>query len=499
MARRTTTSPSGTAALLRGRAALGSGPVSDAYASFRLARDLLDDDPHLTLAATLGAADAAWAAGDRGACLAELDSAARYTAAHGPAASRPTPEADLLTDHLAGMRALLTERMAEAVGPLRRVVARGSAGDDPEHLFRATVAALLLGEVRLAARTGARALAAARAHEHDELVARTLEHLAYAEMRAGHHARARAHADEGLRSAVITEQHNTAAHHRAVLALTAAVEGDVDEVAARATEALTTSRRHCLAQTRTLAEWALARADLGAGRAGDAAGRLAMLVSAGPGGGHFAIRALLLPSFVEAAVAAGQADAARPVMAELALWAGFGADSLAPALLARSRALLAGHVGDDGATERHWLQALGLHGADPGDFEQASTRLLYGKWLRRRRRPSDARGQLREALHAFERNGASAWAAQAREELRATGETTGPSSAWARNGAGDGPLARLTPHQQRIARYVADGATNREVASRLSVSVRTVDHHLRNIFATLGVRSRVELARLVAG
>ncbi|MET9335043.1 helix-turn-helix transcriptional regulator, partial [Streptomyces cellulosae] len=62
---------------------------------------------------------------------------------------------------------------------------------------------------------------------------------------------------------------------------------------------------------------------------------------------------------------------------------------------------------------------------------------------------------------------------------------------------GDLLLARLTPQQLRIARYVAAGATNREVALSLSVSTRTVDYHLRNVFATLGLRSRVELVRLV--
>ncbi|MGW9437096.1 MFS transporter [Streptomyces sp. NPDC055607] len=45
-----------------------------------------------------------------------------------------------------------------------------------------------------------------------------------------------------------------------------------------------------------------------------------------------------------------------------------------------------------------------------------------------------------------------------------------------------------------IARLAARGATNREIADRLALSPRTVDHHLRNVFARLGIRSRVELA-----
>ncbi|QRK93666.1 helix-turn-helix transcriptional regulator [Saccharopolyspora erythraea] len=55
----------------------------------------------------------------------------------------------------------------------------------------------------------------------------------------------------------------------------------------------------------------------------------------------------------------------------------------------------------------------------------------------------------------------------------------------------------LTPKQAKIARLVAEGATNREIADRLFISRRTVDHHLRNIFATLGIRSRVQLSRLL--
>lgn len=61
--------------------------------------------------------------------------------------------------------------------------------------------------------------------------------------------------------------------------------------------------------------------------------------------------------------------------------------------------------------------------------------------------------------------------------------------------SGTGPLTPLTPQQLRIAHSVAQGATNREVARQLSISTRTVEYHLRNIFTQLGVRSRVALAR----
>ncbi|MCL3994497.1 LuxR C-terminal-related transcriptional regulator [Streptomyces lavenduligriseus] len=409
-----------------------------------------------------------------------------------------------LRDHRAGMRAVLQGRFDLAAAPLRRVVDRAWTADAPEELLRAASAALLLGDTAAARRSGARALAVARTHGSALHETRALEYLAYGELRAGRHALARAHAEEGLRSAYRAGLRNTAAHHHAVLALAASIAGEAHTVAEHATAAMSTARRHGLAQAAALAQWALARADLGHGRPREAAERLAPLVRPGSGHGHFAVWMLAVPCYVEASALARQPEGAGDAVEDFALWAACDADPQAPAQLLRCRALLA----PPEAADALYRQALRRHAEGAGDFERARTELLYGKWLRRRRRLSEARTHLRAALLGFERCGAGPWAQQAAAELRANG-VAGVTGATGVPGV-DGPaagvpgdpvrpdgLARLTPQQLRIARGVAQGLTNREVALSLSVSTRTVDYHLRNVFAALGVRSRMELARLV--
>ncbi|MFJ8146536.1 LuxR C-terminal-related transcriptional regulator [Streptomyces sp. NPDC096048] len=479
----------GRAELVRGLTELRDGPVGDAHQSLLLAASLLAEDaPGDAATAALAAADAAWAAGDLPACLATLAPGpqAKTTAARGADARCPTEHvAGAVRDHRVGMRALLEGRLDRAVVPLGQVVERARTEERPQGLLRSASAALLLGDVDAARRAGARALAAARQLGADALVPQALEYLAYAELRAGRHPQARTHAEEGLRTALRAGQRNTAAHHRAVLALAASIEEEPDVVARHVTAALTTARRHGLAQAATLAEWAAARADLGRGRPFDAADRLGLLVLPGPGRGHFAVWRLAVPCFVEAAVLAGRHEETRAVLKDFAGWAAFGADPQAAAQLARCHALLA----PPDRTDDLYRRALARHDEAGGDFERARTALLYGKWLRRRRRPREARGRLGTALAGFDRCGAGVWAAQARGELRALGA--------APHDGGAGALSRLTPQQLRIARQVAEGATNREVALTLAVSTRTVDYHLRKVFAALGVRSRLELARVV--
>jgi DNA-binding NarL/FixJ family response regulator len=83
---------------------------------------------------------------------------------------------------------------------------------------------------------------------------------------------------------------------------------------------------------------------------------------------------------------------------------------------------------------------------------------------------------------------AEPWAERARAELRASGETArkrDPST-----------IDRLTPQEVQIARLVAEGLSNKEVAAQLYLSPRTIDSHLRNVFAKLSIRSRIQLARI---
>src|SRR5262249_58586159 len=90
-----------------------------------------------------------------------------------------------------------------------------------------------------------------------------------------------------------------------------------------------------------------------------------------------------------------------------------------------------------------------------------------------------------------ERLGAEPWAARAAAEVRATGETArkrDPST-----------VSQLTPQELQIARLVAEGLSNKEVAAQLFLSPRTIDAHLRNVFSKLSLTSRMQLARIPLG
>ncbi|MFE9452917.1 LuxR C-terminal-related transcriptional regulator [Streptomyces sp. NPDC006739] len=388
---------------------------------------------------------------------------------------------------LPGLAAAVEGRYRDARDLLRATAGRCGPGGDPTLLIHAGIAALMLGDHTHAATATLRAAASARAHGTPVTAAQALEFRAYADFWTGRTHAAEAAARDALEQAYATGQDNGACHLRAALAMFAAVTGDEHACRDHARAARAHALAHGLGLPAALAQWALAFLDLDAGRFPAAAARLRALACSGPGHGHRAIRHLATPHYVEAAVRTGDTRAARAALADYHRWADAVRSPDDLALSARCRALLA----PGAEAVEHYRTALDLHARGTRDFERARTELLFASALRRLRSRTEARDRLHSALEAFESFGAPQCAARARAELRALGAPAAAPS-------GADPAALLTAQQLTVARMAAEGATNREIADRLALSPRTIDHHLRGVFARLGIRSRIELVRLLA-
>jgi len=198
---------------------------------------------------------------------------------------------------------------------------------------------------------------------------------------------------------------------------------------------------------------------------------------------------VLVPSagdLAEALVRAGRPDDATQVVGEL----------LQPAAAAGSRwaGWTAARVCGlrDGTLDAtvHFREALALHDQLAWPFERARTAMCFGEVLRRSRRRTEAREQLRAALDCFERLGAEPWAQRTRAELEATGGHAGAHRVSA--------SVHLTPQELQVALAVAEGATNAEVAASLFLSAKTIEYHLSKIYRKAGLSSRDQLADLIA-
>ncbi len=192
---------------------------------------------------------------------------------------------------------------------------------------------------------------------------------------------------------------------------------------------------------------------------------------------------LNLAGMVEAGLRAGDRKAAAMAMERLEEHAPLAGTPYALGLLARCRALM---TDDDGA-EQLYLESIAQLGKVPVAVELAWSRLLFGEWLRRRRRRADARVQLRAAYESFESWGAAPFAERARVELLATGET-------ARKRTVDTQFD-LTPQERHVATLAASGLTNPEIATQLFVTTSTIEFHLSRVFRKLGITSRKQIGR----
>ena len=195
------------------------------------------------------------------------------------------------------------------------------------------------------------------------------------------------------------------------------------------------------------------------------------------------------PDIVEAAARGGDRGWALAVTDVFGGWADGIGRPWALGVAARCRALAQPAEAEPAIVEHFFVKALQFHDGCGRPLETARTQLVYGEWLRRLKRRTEAARQLIDAVQTFEVLGAAAWAARARAELAATGQAAARAQA-------PGVLARLTPQEYQIVRLAAQGESNREIAAQLFLSHRTVSYHLYKAFPKLGVTSRAELADL---
>lgn len=189
---------------------------------------------------------------------------------------------------------------------------------------------------------------------------------------------------------------------------------------------------------------------------------------------------------VEAGVRTGMSEAACGAYRWLAAATSDSRTDWALGVQARSLALLS--AGD--AAESLYREAVTRLSRSRARPELARAHLLYGEWLRRERRRAEARDQLRTARRMLEVMGMAAFADRARRELLATGET-------ARKRGGTADDRQLTAQETQVARLARDGMSNPEIAALLFLSPRTVQYHLGNVFAKLGISSRDQLSRML--
>jgi DNA-binding CsgD family transcriptional regulator len=233
----------------------------------------------------------------------------------------------------------------------------------------------------------------------------------------------------------------------------------------------------------TAAAWAAAVLNNGLGRYDQA------LAAAEQGSAYPAELGLATWSMIElieAAARTGQPQRAAGALERLSEATSASGTDWALGVQARARALLS----DGEPAERLYREALGRLDRTRVRAELARAHLVYGEWLRRQNRRSDARDQLRTAHRMLTAMGMEGYAERARRELLATGDPVLKLAI--------ATPRKLTSQEEQIAWLARDGHTNPEIGAQLFISGRTVEWHLRKVFAKLGISSRRQLHQALA-
>jgi DNA-binding CsgD family transcriptional regulator len=464
-------------ARLRGRIEVNIGSATDAHRIFvEAARGVLEHDPHRALEMAAAAAIMFTYGVDSGA---RLDTRAVLAAL--PADDSPRTLA--LRQMLLAMTRAAESEWAAAVAALDAALGTGDAVADLDVLGNLGNAALQLGDDRAQQHFYSVALSRAREQGAAMAVVYALPRLCFGHLVGGDWAAVRGASEEALALGTSMGQRALTAPPLAWLVLLAALQGrdDYDDLLAALDAVVATHPLGILTDpVHDLTRWARGARAAGAAGAADPVGALHHL-------GRLRLPAVIrmaAPARIDAAVRADRPDLARTWTDDLAGFAEATGRPWALATLALGRAMTA-HPAE---ADAFFQAALAHHVASGRPVDEAQTRLAYGEWLRRTQRRVDSRGHLRQALETFQDVHAEPLVSRAAQELRASGETArkrDPST-----------LLQLTPMELKVAQLVSSGLSNKDVASEIWISPRTVAFHLRNVFAKAGVTSRGELARL---
>lgn len=191
--------------------------------------------------------------------------------------------------------------------------------------------------------------------------------------------------------------------------------------------------------------------------------------------------AVFLPEEIEALTQLGRADEAE----QLTAWLDERAEAVdrpwARAVASRCRGLVLSARGKLDLAVASLDDALRQYDSLDLPIERARTLLALGRVQRRRKQKRLARLAFDEAFEVFEAVGATLWSARVRDELSRVNTRRA--------------LTTLTPTEERIARFAAEGFSNREIAEHAFVSPKTVEANLARAYRKLEISSRAQLAR----
>jgi ATP/maltotriose-dependent transcriptional regulator MalT len=376
------------------------------------------------------------------------------------------------------------ERGIVAAEKIARESANGGATADVARAYGS--AAVVIGSFELAPTLLATAVDSLRTHGRLGYLARLLVIQGWAAICMGDLVTALSAADEAERLAAETSEPVWSAGAQSVKAVLAAIRGQFELSATLATNA-----QKLLVPTGTnflvaIAQVARGIAAMGSGHHLEAYEQLRRMFDPADPAFHPVMRSWFIGDLVDAATRTGESRAAQAFLDGVITSTAGTSSSWTRIQIQYANALLSG----DEDADTMFQAALGEDLAR-FPFLRGRHLLSYGTWLRRQRRIAESRPPLRAARDVFDGINAVPWAEQARQQLRATGESSSRPLTRARD--------KLSPQELQIATMAAQGLSNREIGQKLYLSHRTIGAHLYRVFPKLEITSRGQLAKALSG